>query len=281
METIIGLGNAGCNVAKAFTKYPQYSVYGIDSEYHELPNFKRIATCKTHEEYEEHCPDLSSFFREAKPPYLFVLGGGGVISGASLRVLEQLNSKDIHVLFIKPDTSLLTDVGRMQNKIVFQILQQFARSAMLERLFIVDNAKLRDIIKNVPVVGYYEKLNDLVVSTIHMINVFNNTKPEINTFSAPTVTARISTFGLVDLENGEEKIFYDLEMCREKRLYYSIRREQLTEDGALLSMIIDQVKQYNNDGMKASYGIYSNEYKQNYVYSLSHSTLIQEQDLTS
>ena len=181
---------------------------------------------------------------------------------------------------MKPDTSLLTEVGRTQNKIVFQILQQFARSAMFKRLFVVHNSKLRDIIKNVPVVGYYKKLNELIVSTIHMLNIFDNTRPEINTFSASTSTARISTFGLMELETGEEKLFYDLEMCREKRLYYSIKRKQLAEDGELLNKIIEQVKSYNNNNVKASYGIYGNEYDQNYVYSLSNSTLIQEQVLT-
>jgi hypothetical protein len=271
METIIGLGNAGCNIAKAFSEHPQYDVYGIDSEYHQMSNFKQISKCKSHEEYEAQCPDLTYFFKEAKPPYLFVLGGAGTISGVSLRVLEQLGSKDVYILFVKPDISLLTEVGRMQEKIVFQILQQFARSAMFKRLFIVHNSKLRDIIKNVPVVGYYKKLNELIVSTIHMINIFDNTKPEIDTFSDSISTARISTFGLVDLENGDEKTFYDLEMCREKRLYYSIKKRQLAEDGELLSKIND---------IKASYGIYSNEYEQNYVYSLSHSTLIQEQVLT-
>ena len=280
METIIGLGNAGCNIAKAFMKYPQYDVYGIDSEHHQMPNFKQISKCKSHEEYEAQCPDLTYFFRETKPPYLFVLGGGGTISGASLRILEQLKSKEVYILFIKPDTSLLTEVGRMQDKIVFQILQQFVRSDMLKRLFAVHNSKLRDIIKNVPVVGYYNKLNELVVSTIHMINVFNNSKPEIDTFSDPISTARISTFGLVDLENGDEKMFYDLEMCREKRLYYSIKKRQLAEDGELLTKIINQVKKHNDDNIKASYGIYGNEYDQNYVYSLSNSTLIQEQVLT-
>jgi len=280
VETIIGLGNAGCNIAKAFSKYPQYNVYGIDSEHHELRNFKQIAPYETHEEHEAGCPDLSFFLEDAKPPYLFVLGGGGAISGASLRILEQLKTNDIYILFVKPDISLLTEVGRMQNKIVFQIFQQFTRSAMFKRLFVVDNSRLRDIIKNVPVVGYYEKLNDLVVSTIHMINVFDNTKPEIDTFSAPIATARISTFGLVDLETGAENLFYDLEMCREKRLYYSIKKRQLAEDGELLNKIIGQVKACNNDEVKASYGIYGNEYDQNYVYSLSNTTLIQEQVLT-
>ena len=31
MQTIIGLGQAGCNVADKFAEYPQYKVYKIDA----------------------------------------------------------------------------------------------------------------------------------------------------------------------------------------------------------------------------------------------------------
>ena len=30
MDTIIGLGSAGCNIADAFAKHPQYKTYKID-----------------------------------------------------------------------------------------------------------------------------------------------------------------------------------------------------------------------------------------------------------
>ena len=28
---VVGLGKAGCNIAKAFSKFPQYETYGIDT----------------------------------------------------------------------------------------------------------------------------------------------------------------------------------------------------------------------------------------------------------
>ena len=31
METVIGLGSAGCNIADCFAQYPQYKVLKIDS----------------------------------------------------------------------------------------------------------------------------------------------------------------------------------------------------------------------------------------------------------
>ena len=276
METIIGLGNAGCSVAEKFMQHPQYDVYRIDTEKRSGPKFKKIAKRSSHEEYEDKLPSLKTFLKDAKPPYLFVVGGSGTISGASLRVLEQLNSKEIYVLYIKSDVALMSEVSRMQDKIVFNVLQEYARSGVLRRMFIIDNSKLENIYQDIPVVGYYDKLNEVIVSTIHMINVFANTKPVIDTFSDPVNSARISTFGLLDVNTGEENLFYDLTYPREKLYYYSITKDRLENEGSLLRKLTDQVKSKLEEKMKVSFGIYSNEYDNDYGLCVAHATLIQE-----
>ena len=279
METIIGLGQAGCNIAEGLMKYPQYDVYRIDTEKRTGSKFKLIPSCSNHEEYEEKCPSLKRFFKSAKPPFLFVLGGGGTISGACLRVLEQLNSNDIYVLYIRPDVSLLSETKKKQERVVFHILQQYARSAMLKRMFIVDNSKLEQIIEELPVIGYHEKLNEMITSTLHMINLCNNTKPELETFDDPVETARISTFGLCEFETGKENLFFDIQMPREKVYYYMINQERLEKDGELLKNITAQVRGRMEGGrVQTSFGIYSTDYEQEYVYVLAHTSLVQNEN---
>ena len=110
-----------------------------------------------------------------------------------------------------------------------------------------------------------------------MINVFENSKAVMNTLFKPTTTARISTFGLVDYESGEEKTFFDLDMSREKRYYYAIPEEILSSDGGLVKKIKKQVKNnVEHDKMRNSYAIYSTDYETPYVYCISNSTLIQK-----
>jgi len=279
METIIGLGSAGCNIAEKFMQYPQYDVYRIDSEKRKGPKFKKLVERETHEEYEQKCPSLKAFFKNAKPPYLFILGGSGTISGASLRILEQLKSNDIYVLYVKSDTSLMSHTRQMQDKVVFQVMQQFARSAMLKRLFVVDNTNLEEVCQDASVMNYHDKLNELLASTVHMYNIFRNTKSVVDTFSSPIETARISTFSIVDYETGEEKPFYDLQIPREKVFFYSIPKDTLEKETGLLKKIKEQVKNKLDENLKVSYGIYPNQYDSNYIYSVWHSTLIQEQAL--
>jgi len=276
METIIGLGQAGCNISEKFAQYPQYNIYRIDSEKRPGAKFKYLKPSTSFEDYEISCPSFKRFFKDAKPPYLFIVGGSGAISGATLRIMEQLSSKDIFVLYIKPDTSLLSHTKKMQERIVFNVLQEYARSAALKRLFIISNSILEDIVGDVPITKYYDALNEVIASTVHMINIFSNTDPVMSTASDPVSPAKISTIGLLDIETGEKKLFYPLNMPREMIYYYSVDSKQLESDGTLLKKITEQVKDNDDENLKVSYGIYSNNYSQNYAYIVQHASMIQE-----
>jgi hypothetical protein len=61
------------------------------------------------EEYEKNVPSMKTFFRGIKGETLFIVGGSGHISAMCLRIMEQIKDKcEISVLYIRPDTSLLS-----------------------------------------------------------------------------------------------------------------------------------------------------------------------------
>ena len=280
METIIGLGNAGCSIAEQFSRYPQYEVYRIDSKKRPGKKFKLIPKCKSHEEYEEKCPSMKTFFKNVSGSCLFIVGGSGTISGASLRILEAIKDREINILYIKPDIEFLSDTKYKQHRAVFQILQQFARSNLFKRMYIVENEKISQILGDLPIAEYYNKINEFIASSIHMVNVFDHTESVINTFSDPAPTAKISTFGVVDVDSEKEQNFYDIELPREKRYYYAIKKDVLSEKNELFSKIKKQIKNISkkDDKMRVSYGIFSTEYENNFAYSITSATLIQEQE---
>lgn len=280
MDTIIGLGEAGCNIAEEFLKYPQYNVYMIDSAKRKTEaKFKKLVARDSHEEYESKCPSMKAFFKDVKGSVLFVLGGSGMITGASLKILSYLKKCKINILFVKPDLSLMTENKIIQHKIVFQILQQYARSSVLERMYVVDNVKLENILGELPVIGYYEKINSLVASTVHMLNVYTNINSVMNTFSPPRESARISTLGLLNPETGIEQTFYDLQHPREKLYFYAINHDKLLSNGSLMKTITGQVKSKAEEKLRTSYGIFSTNYEQDYGYVICHATYVQESDI--
>ena len=174
--------------------------------------------------------------------------------------------------------SLLSMTEKLQENVVFRVLQEYARSSVFEKIFLADNAQIAEVIGDVPIKEHYNYLNEVIVSTIHMINVFDNSKSVLDNFSQPMETARIFTFGLVNFEEeeSEEKMFFDLQMPREKKYYYAYPEEIIESDGTLMKKIKKHIKKNTeHDKMKISYGIYSTNYEQPYVYCVSSSTLVQ------
>ena len=236
---IIGLGEAGCNIAECFKIYPQYNIYKIDTGLKKAKGVYALKHQDNSEAYEKTIPSLHrTFLKGVMHDILFITSCGNV-SGASLQLLNQLHKKNckISVLYIKPDESSLSKEKKLQNNLMFNVFQEYARSAMFERLYLVDNLKMSEIVGDVPVREYFNQINQTIASTMHMVNVFDNPKSVMDTFAKPVETARISTFGLVEYDKGEEKMFFDLDMSREKRYYYAVPEKTLDSDGTLIKNI--------------------------------------------
>ena len=276
MQTIIGLGKAGCNIADKFLAYPQYEVYKIDTGLINTSRCFNVPKQNHPEKYEENCPNLEGFFREIEGEILFITSCG-LISASSLRILEQLKSKcEINVLYIRPDRSFLSELKTLNDNVLFHVFQEYARSAVFKKIYLIDNAELSKIVGNIPLREHYDKINQLITSTIHMINVFDNSDAEVQTFAEPIETARILTFSILDYEKNEEKLFFDLDIPRDKRYYYGIPESILQTDEKLLKKITEQLKILKKyDKMKVSYGIYSTNYEYIYVYGLLGSSVVQ------
>jgi len=277
MSTIIGLGKAGCSIAKEMSIYPQYNIFCIDSEEHDHNKFKLIEKQKNFEAYENKFPSIKKFLKGAKAPYTVIVGGSGAISGSILRLMEQLASKEISVIFIKPEIDILSNLAEKQERLVFHVLQQYARSNMIDKMFVISNSECESILGGLTVKNYFNKINKLIVATYHMYNVFQNIEPLIQTHADPLEICKIATFGIVD-EAGSEKLLYDLKFPREKHLYYSVTNDSLENDVSLMKNIKEQVREKMTDKLKVSYSVYENDYDQNYIYSCTFASMIQEEN---
>ena len=154
----------------------------------------------------------------------------------------------------------------------YYVLQEYARSGLFERLFLVSNPQLEGVLGDVPILGYTDRLNDLIVSTFHMINVYNNNEPVVKNFSDFKEQTRISTIGISNLEN-EKKLFFLLDNIKEMKYYYAISRDKLETDGSLMKKITENIKMEND--LKVSYGIFATDYEDDYVYCTTNSSLVQ------
>ena len=276
---IIGLGQAGCSIAEKFKQYSQYKVYKIDVDLKGKNCFNMPYRSRP-EDYESNFPviKIRAFLKGIKNDTLFIASCGNV-SGATLRILEILkkNKCNINFLYIKPDLDLLNETRLMQEKAMFGILQEYARSAVFDNIYFVSNPRLSAIVGDIPIKQYFEALNTTVASTYHMINVFKHSKSIMGTFSNTIASARISTFGLIDYKTSEEKMFFSLDNVRDKRYYYAIPEKILDEDVTFLNKMKKQVKEkVEHDNMKISYGVFATQYADSYIYCEAKSSAIQK-----
>jgi hypothetical protein len=268
MDTVIGLGKAGCAIADKFAEYPQYKIFKIDSEglNSKSKNCHLIKKRGNPEEYEKAIRTMKTFFSKTTDDILFVLSGSGMISGASLQILKNLKDKNVNILYIKPDLEFLGHTNIMQERVVRNVLQEYTRSGLFNRIFLVDNKKVEEVLGEVPIIGYYDKLNDLIVSTFHMVNIYNHQEAIHATPFDTAETTRISTFGILNVDEGKEKLFFSLDNIREKCYYYAINSKVLETDGKLLRTLTDNINKNIGKDVRAGFQVYSTSYEQNYGY---------------
>ena len=276
MDTIIGLGNAGCSIADKFAEYPQYLTYKLDVGLKRTLTTFPLRQHEKIEDYEENCPNLAKFFDNVNGSILFVVGGGGNISSSALAILRQLKHCNINVMYIKPDLSLLNEAQTKLERVVYNVFQEYTRSGVFERMYIVSNEEVEQIVGGISIKNYNEKINEMIVSTIHMINVYKNNDSVNDTFSDLPVGARLTTIGMSDLEKKEDKMFFSLDNVSDIVYYYTHNKEKLESDFELMGKIKEAVSEKKEEGLRVTYGIFETDYEQDYIYCLNHSSVIQK-----
>ena len=225
---IVGLGRAGCQVAKKFENYGQYKVFCVDTEDKGYSSYLPVQLQNSHEDYEKNYAKLN--LHECTGATTLILSGAGRISGCSLRILEQLQDNIVDIIYIKADESGLSEAARTREKIVLGVLQEYVRSTKLNKMYIISNKAVESIIGDISIINYWDEINNIISSTYHMLNVFQNTEPLLKNSSTSKPTVRIGTFGVVNFETEKEKIFYDLDFTRLRNYFYGVNKETLEDN---------------------------------------------------
>lgn len=269
MDTVIGLGGAGCRIADAFSKFPQYDIYKIDVGV-SGDRCYAMEQRNNPEDYEKSAPNLIEFFKDVEGEILFIVGGGGKISGACLKILKQLDHSSVNLLYVKPDNKGLTKIAALQNRLVYNVLQEYTRSGLFKKMFIVDNSSLENLIGDAPILEYNNKLNESLVNTLHYINFFNHNQPVLENSEQEKEIQRISTIGIYNIKNNEEFLFFPLQNIGHKCYYYALPEQTLKTDGKLFKAIKEKAAEDNS-----SYRIHTTQYDEPFAYFIANSSFIQ------
>tara|TARA_R110002126_G_scaffold62005_5_gene160046 strand:- start:796 stop:1641 length:846 start_codon:yes stop_codon:yes gene_type:complete len=279
---IIGLGKAGCKVAELFKKYPQYTVFKFDSDakYKRKKNCFYIPQQSSVELYDANPIDLkrlSTSLDEDEEVY-FVCCGSGKVSGSALWILHAVRHLKINIIYIKPATETLDLKSRLRDRAHFNILQEYTRSAVFNKIYLFDNNSMSDIIGKTSILQHFPKINDFIVNSVHWINIYNNSEPVFDTYREELKTSRICALSIINLNEEEEADTFSLEKCNQIKYFYGVNRIMVEEDETLLDKISRITSKSTDESTSASYGIYPTDLEVGFSFAIKSSSNIQTKE---
>ena len=280
---VIGLGKVGCGIATEFEKYPEYRVYKIGTDLEARGNFHThliIEKQKNIQDYEEKFDsiDAEAYLETIKPTdeVLFVVEGGDPISGVILSLLEKIKNTKISVLYVCPDPDVSSLVQMRDNKIVFNILQEYARSGLFKRMYLFNRAKVEELIGDVSISEYEKSVYHFIAYMIAMTKYFDNSGSVLESRNEPVNIARISTFGVTSLDKRAEiRFLYPIEEEKNAHFYFGIPDEMLATDNELMRKIKTQMKNFSKDDVDTGFSVHSTDLERTIVLCSFHTSKIQ------
>lgn len=277
MITVIGMGGVGCKIAHGFSEYSQYNVVYVDDEKSKFTPSMVIKKHATPEEYEESFKTITKTFKDKiEQNVIFILSGCSLVSSISLKFLQQIKNKNITVIYVRPELDLLDETRVLQERVVYSVLQEYARSGLFNDIYLFDNQVLDKVIENASIKDYYPSINSMIVSTFHMLKVFENQKQVVGNFQQINKARRVCTIGILNMKTSEETLFFDLQEPMSARLYYGISESTLNKDRNLQRDIINLIKDKNKNICKYSYSVYETKYDSDFCYVKTYSSKVQE-----
>jgi hypothetical protein len=247
---IIGLGKAGCAVAKLFKKHKTYQVVLLDED-------KGIKKCDSVEEYDQAQYKPPKTWLTKHSEALVITCGSGKIAGAVLRVLEPLKTLKTTVCYITAELDYLSSDAKKRDRVHFSVLQEFTRSGLIDEIILFDNEQALENFGHGSIKEYYNQINHYYYSALHMNNFCRNVEPVFGSIHGPKEISRITTLGLGHLnENNPEKLLFPLDNITETCYIINVSKDDLANDDDLVPYIKDMASINKNLGRITSFAVY-------------------------
>lgn len=278
MNKVIGIGEFASLVADELRNHPEYTIYKF-AENSDAPDTFALGNHADMKEYEENIPldDVRLFLRSvgSKDGVLAIVEGGNPLSGATLQILQMVKESTLSVLYLVPDLDMASGDEKSYHKICFGILQEYARSGVLEDLFIIDRPKAEEMVGDVPITEYERSVANFISYTVAMVNYFSNTSAVIESKISKNLWCNISSFGIASFDNTIVNDLFLLEGAENIHFYYGIPSEVLSEDNKLIKKIKTHVKNQKSEGKTISYSVFATTFDRTMILAQAYTSSVQ------
>jgi hypothetical protein len=278
MISLIGIGEAGCNVVSLFESHKEYNCFLFSEGQENTKYTRKLPRVAKAEDCEGEAPKLSSYkTKEAIQSRVQVfLCGSSFSANYTLAILEQIRDRKIDIFYIKPDVDLLIGEVKLQERAIFGILQEYARSGLFNSFTIFSNPAIEKTIGEIPIKKYFEMINKNIYYAVHYLNVFDHTEPLVGNLSKPSEVQKIRSVGIISVDKLSEQWYYNLQEDRDVAYYLCIATERLENDGKLHAKVVQSLKSKPRNAFKnVTYAIYESPYESDFGFCVAHTNFIQ------
>ena len=274
MKTVICLGPKACDIGELFENDNSFQVKLIDKEI-EGDNCYSLAKQKNPEDYEKNVPDMSAFLSDVCNEILFITTGECDVLSSSLKILQQVKDKNITVIYLRPNADFLGRQGILQDRMAFNIFQEYTRSGLFKRLFLINEENIEQhLLNEMPITEIYDSYLKMIRNFILNLNCVEE-EPLINHFSQPKEISTISTFAFYDLHTNTEVCMSNFSLVDDKVYHFFLTEETLNTNTKIMREIKDKLKNKVVDNTKVSYTIYKASGDTDYCFVVYYSKAIQ------
>ena len=276
MINVIGVGDLGCAIAERFEEDKHYKTFYLSFAHSKSRNSRKIPQHNNPQQIEDSCPSLNYLFKEARGESIVFIPGGELISSISLRVLEALNGKSTTVFYIEPPQAPLRGDVKLNENVVFHVLQEYSRSDAIDKVVIISEEKLEKAIGDAPVISFQAMKYDFIASTVKLLSYFSNSPPVLEVVGFQQEHSKICTISVVDMSSMETKRLYDLNFSTEMLYYFGINETDLQNDNKLMNKIKEISNSRKGDLVNISYKVFSTTYEDPQILCLEKTMIVQE-----
>jgi len=267
MTVLIGLGKAGCDIVNKFSD--GYKKITIDAG-SELPEFS------SPEDYDQKLTDYAHLLDFEEPECYFFVCGAGKVSAASLRLLELIQSKRINLVYIYPEEVMLSPTQKKLNRVAFNVFQQYARSGLLNSMYIMSNEEICSFLPYYSIEDMYDHINEAIVNVFESVIFYLNEKPVLGSHHEPKEISRIRTVEYGDFNEKKKNIYFPLDNVTETCYINIVSKEDMKNNRELLDLLKGVIKENTENNVLSSFVVFRSDYEHSFYYAIRFTHYLQE-----
>ena len=267
MTVLIGLGKAGCDIVNKFSDNHKKITIDAGSE---LPEFD------SPEDYDQKLTDYKHLLDFEEEECYFFVCGAGKVSAASLRLLEIIQNKKINLVYIYPEEIMLSPQQKKLNRVAFNVFQQYARSGLLNCIYLMSNEQISDLLPHYSIDNFYDYINDAIVNVFENIIFYLNEKPVMGSHHDPKDISRIRTVEYGDFSENKKSLYFPLDNITETCYINIVSDEDMKNNKELLNLLKDKIKEDTKNNIISSFVIFKSDYEQSFYYAIRFTHYLQE-----